>query len=155
QFVIDLGFVARRKIPQLVAAADVLVQPGQSSALNDLRFPGKSPELLASGRPVVVARTNVGLLLKDGEEALLLDRGGAVEVADALQRLAADPDLRARLGRGGRAFAMANLDWRKNVDILHNFYCERLPASPASARVAPIATQNRAPLMVSVVTTSP
>jgi len=152
--VVDLGFVARRRVPQLLAAADVLVQPGRASAFNDLRFPGKSPELLASGRPVIVARTNVGLLLKDGEEALLIDRGDAFEIADGLERLAGDPDLRARLGRGGRAFAIANLDWRKNVEVLHNFYCERLPASTASAEVGTIATQNRAPVMVSLVTVS-
>src|SRR5262249_51886628 len=108
--VIDLGFVGRRKVPGLLGSADVLVQPGRSSAFNDLRFPGKSPELLASGRPVIVARTNVGLLLKDGEEALLLEHGDAFEIADALERLAVDPDLRARLGCGGRAFAMAKLD---------------------------------------------
>jgi glycosyltransferase involved in cell wall biosynthesis len=152
--VIDLGFVARRRVPHLLAAADVLVQPGQSSAVNDLRFPGKSPELLASGRPVLVARTNVGLLLKDGEEALLLERSDALEIADGLKRLALDPDLRARLGRGGRAFAMANLDWRKNVEILHSFYCERLPASRASASLGTIGTLNRAPATVSVVTRS-
>ncbi|MBV8895559.1 MAG: glycosyltransferase [Acidobacteriaceae bacterium] len=150
--VIDLGFVERRKIPQLLAAADVLVQPGQSSAFNDLRFPGKSPELLASGRPVIVGRTNVGLLLKDGEEALVLQRGDSQEIADALERLALDPDLRARLGRGGRAFAIAKLDWRKNVEILHNFYCERLSANAVSDRGGDRAAQKPARVMVSLVT---
>jgi glycosyltransferase involved in cell wall biosynthesis len=154
QSVIDLGFVARQEIPQLLAAADVLVQPGQSNAFNDLRFPAKLPEFLASGRPVVLPRTNVGLLLKDQEEALLLDRGDALEIADGLERLAVDPDLRARLGRGGRAFAIANLDWRKNVEVLHNFYCERLPANLASARRRTGGPQNRAPLTVSLITVS-
>jgi glycosyltransferase involved in cell wall biosynthesis len=154
QSVIDLGFVVRRKVPHLLAAADVLVQPGRANAFNDLRFPGKSPEFLASGRPVIVARTNVGLLLKDREEALLLDRGDALEIADRLERLAVDPELRARLGRGGRAFAVASLDWWKNVEVLHDFYCERLPASPASARVEAIGTQNRVPVVVSVITRS-
>src|SRR6202035_2084348 len=74
--------------------------------------------------------------------------------ADALQRLAVDPDLRARLGRGGRAFAIANLDWRKNVEVLHNFYCERLQARPASARRPTCGTQNGAPMMVSLITAS-
>jgi glycosyltransferase involved in cell wall biosynthesis len=153
--VIDLGFIARQKIPQLLAAADVLVQPGQSDPFNDLRFPAKLPEFLASGRPVLLPRTNVGLLLKDQEEAFLLDRGDALEIADGLERLAVDPDLRARLGRGGRAFAIANLDWRKNVEVLQNFYCERLQASPAaSARRPTCGTHNRAPKTVSLITAS-
>jgi glycosyltransferase involved in cell wall biosynthesis/2-polyprenyl-3-methyl-5-hydroxy-6-metoxy-1,4-benzoquinol methylase len=133
QHVIDLGFVARKDVPRLLAAADVLVQPGRSNEFNDYRFPAKLPEFLASGRPVILPRTNVGLLLKDGEEALLLDQGHSLEITDALLRLAADPDLRARIGRGGRAFALCNLDWAKNVATLPSFYDDCL----TEARPAP------------------
>jgi glycosyltransferase involved in cell wall biosynthesis len=137
QHVIDLGFVARNEVPRLLAAADILVQPGRSNEFNDYRFPAKLPEFLVSGRPVILPRTNVGLLLKDGEEALLLDQGHSVEIATALQRLAADPDLRTKIGRAGRAFALDNLDWPKNVAALPSFYCDCLgrthPAAQPSA----------------------
>jgi glycosyltransferase involved in cell wall biosynthesis len=124
QHVIDRGFIARSEIPRLVAAADVLVQPGRSSEFNDYRFPAKLPEFLASGKPVILPRSNIGLLLKDGEEALLLKDGDSADIADALQRLAADQDLRARIGHNGRAFALRNLDWAKNVSVLPGFYDE-------------------------------
>ena len=133
QYVIDRGFLARNEIPRLLAAADALVQPGRSSEFNDYRFPSKLPEFLASGRPVILPRSNVGLILKDGEEALLLERGDSVDIADALQRLAADPELRTRIGRNGRTFALKNLDWAKNVAALSNFYDHCLAGARSTA----------------------
>jgi glycosyltransferase involved in cell wall biosynthesis len=135
QHVIDRGFLARDEIPRLLAAADALVQPGRSSEFNDYRFPSKLPEFLASGRPVILPRSNIGLILRDGEEALLLERGDSVEIADALQRLASDPDLRTRIGHGGRNFALKSLDWVKNVAALASFYdhcfAEARPTEPS------------------------
>jgi glycosyltransferase involved in cell wall biosynthesis len=131
--VIDRGFIARSDLPRLLAAADVLVQPGPSNQFNDYRFPSKLPEFLASGRPVILPRTNVGLLLKDCEEAILLERGHSADIAAALQRLAADPALRARIGLNGRSFALRNLDWATNVASLPTFY-ERCLAQPRSVQ---------------------
>lgn len=129
QHVIERGFVKRSDLPRLLAAADLLVQPGQPNEFNDYRFPSKLPEFLASGRPVILPRSNVGLLLKDGEEALVLERGDSADIANALQRLAADPELRARIGRRGREFALRNLDWAKNVAVIPSFYDQCLAAA--------------------------
>jgi glycosyltransferase involved in cell wall biosynthesis len=90
--VIDVGFIAHREVPRLLAAADVLIEPGRSNEFNDYRFPSKLPKYLASGKPVVLPRSNIGLLLKNGEEAMVLEHGDSADIADALQRLAADPD---------------------------------------------------------------
>jgi glycosyltransferase involved in cell wall biosynthesis len=120
----DLGHVPRVAIPDVLAAADVLVQPGGTGPFNDFRFPAKIPEYLASGRPVVLPRANVGLELRDGEEALLLDRGDPDEIAAAVIRLASDPELRARIGRAGRAFALRRLRWSASVDRLQALFEE-------------------------------
>lgn len=132
--VVERGFVARSELPRLLAAADLLVQPGQSNEFNDYRFPSKLPEFLASGRPVILPRSNVGLLLKNGEDALLLERGDSAEIADALQRLAADPELRTRIGRRGREFALRNLDWAKNVAVIPTFYDQCLAGRRRTAQ---------------------
>jgi glycosyltransferase involved in cell wall biosynthesis len=118
----DLGWVARAHVPELLAAADVLVQPGRPDAFNDYRFPSKLPEFLASGRPVVLPRTNIGLHLEDGVEALLLERGAAKEIAEKVERLAADPALRAAIGARGREFALRELRWSKNVERIVELY---------------------------------
>ena len=138
KYLIELGFVPHSEVPRLLAAADVLVQPGPPNEFNDYRFPSKLPEFLVSGRPVVLPRSNVGLLLKDGEQALVLAHGHSADIADALKRLATDPQLRARIGHGGRTFALHNLNWEKNVAAFPAFYdrClseERLSTRPREA----------------------
>ena len=77
-----------------------------------------------SGRPVVLPRANVGLQLRDGEEALVLRRGDAGEIQGAVGRLAADPELRRRIGEQGRAFALRELGWERVVDRVEAFYRE-------------------------------
>lgn len=120
----DLGWVPRSVVPELLAAADVLVQPGGPGPFNDYRFPSKLPEFLASGRPVVLPRTNLGLDLRDGEEAIVLERGNTEEIREAVARLAAEPELRRRVGEGGRAFAVRELDWARSVDRVEKLYRE-------------------------------
>lgn len=130
----DLGWVPREELPDLLAAADVLIQPGGPDTFNDYRFPSKLPEFLASGKPVVLPRTNLGLLLRDGEEAILLERGDAQEIAAAVARLEVDPELRARLGEAGRAFALRELRWSTSADDVLALYAEiagaRRPSPP-------------------------
>ncbi len=129
----DLGWVRRSVVPELLAAADVLVQPGGPGPFNDYRFPSKLPEFLASGRPVVLPRTNLGLELRDGEEALVLERGDAEEIRDAVARLVADPELRRRIGEGGRDFALRELGWARSVDRVEELYREIAAAGRAPA----------------------
>jgi glycosyltransferase involved in cell wall biosynthesis len=118
----DLRWVARRHIPDLLQAADVLVQPGAPGGFDDYRFPSKLPDFLASGQPVVLPRTNIGLHLQDGAEALLLDRGDAKEIADKVKVAAAAADLRNAIGAAGQAFALRELRWKSTVARIADLY---------------------------------
>jgi glycosyltransferase involved in cell wall biosynthesis len=120
--VIDLGWISRRRVLELLRAADVLVQPGAPGPFNDYRFPSKLPEFLASGRPVMLPRANVGLHVRDGVEALLLERGDATEIEEKTVALLGDPALRQRVGEGGRAFAHRKLQWSTNVHAVASLY---------------------------------
>ena len=120
----ELGFVARTRVWELLAAADAFVQPGRSNAFNDYRFPSKLPEFLASGKPVVLPATNIGRYLEHERDALLLERGDALEIVEAVRRLHEDAELRARLGANGRAFALRELRWSKNVEPVLELYAE-------------------------------
>ena len=64
-------------------------------------------EAMACGRPVVVSAAG-GAAEIAGEGALLVPPGDAEAMATALLRLAVDAELRARLGRAGRAHAEAH-----------------------------------------------
>jgi glycosyltransferase involved in cell wall biosynthesis len=119
---LDLGWVRRDRVLELIRAADVLVQPGAPGPFDDYRFPSKLPDYLASGNPVVLPRTNVGLALADGHEALLLDRGDAAEIAAAVRRLLADDTLGTHVGEGGRAFARRSLRWERAGAVVEAAY---------------------------------
>ena len=126
--VLHLGFVDRARLPELLRLADALVQPGADDAFNRYRLPSKLPEFLASGRPVLMPRANVGRRVRAGVEALVLETGGPGEIAAACRRLFADPALARRLGKGADAFARRYFDPAVNARKLARFYGRlRLP----------------------------
>lgn len=120
----NLGHVARSFIPSLLGAADALVQPGAPGDFDDYRFPAKLPDFLASGRPVILPRANIGLELRDGHDALLLERGTTEELFGAILRLRDDPGLAEAVGRRGREFALRELRWSKSADAVRALYGE-------------------------------
>ncbi len=68
---------------------------------------------LAHGRAVVTVRPRIDLPeVQDGENMLLADPRDPPGLAEAVQRLAADPDLRARLEAGAEALA-AEFAWER------------------------------------------
>jgi glycosyltransferase involved in cell wall biosynthesis len=78
----------------------------------------------------VLPRTNVGLHLEDGVDAMLLEHGGPDEISAKVALLADDSELRERLGRRGRAFALRALQWSRNVMQVVDLY-ERAGAGSA------------------------
>jgi glycosyltransferase involved in cell wall biosynthesis len=125
-------------MPELLAAADVLVQPGGDDPYNAYRFPSKLPEFLASGRPVVLPRTNIGLHLRDSVDAVLLEHGDPGEIAEKVRLLVANPELGARIGEAGRAFALRELRWSKNIEpVVHLYRRAWSGDGPAAAERAP------------------
>jgi len=127
----DLGDVPWREIPGYLALADAYVQPGGPNEFNRYRLPSKLPEFLAMGRPVVLPACNLGNDLTEGENALLLHRGDALEIAARIEQLLDDRALAARLGRGARKFSEDRLSWPRNAAALAGFY-RRLLASAAA-----------------------
>ncbi len=100
-----LPSVPSAEMPALLAAADICLVPLRKVPLFASFIPSKMFEYLAAGKAVVGSVT--------GEAAQILAEAGAVVVppedsgslAAAIAALAADPPLRAEIGRVGRAFA--------------------------------------------------
>lgn len=127
--VVDLGFVAKEKLPALLALASAVVQPGRPGPFNDFRLPSKIPEILAMGVPLILPASNAGLELRDGEEAVVLGDSSPEEIADACQRLFSDPSRARRIGEGGLAFSQRRYDLATNTSHLESFY-RKLLAEP-------------------------
>jgi glycosyltransferase involved in cell wall biosynthesis len=128
--VVDMGFVEKALLPKLLALADALVQPGHTGAFNDYRLPSKLPEMLAMGRPVVAPASNVGRLLRNGLDAVLLSHGSAEEMAVACQRIWADAALAGSLASNAAEFARTHFELGAISDRLESFYRDSL-AHPA------------------------
>ncbi len=144
QYVLDLGFVEKAKLPRLLALADVLVQPGRPGPFNDYRLPSKLPEFLAMGRAVVLPSTNLARLMQDGREAVFLASGAPEEIADVCQRLFADAKRRSVLGEHAAQFAREYFDLARNTQGLAAFYaatCARPSTIDWSQAADPFATE--------------
>lgn len=132
--VADLGVIPRADLPNLLALADVFVQPGMIDPFEDLRLPGKLPELLAMGRPVVTPDVNIGHLFSDGADAVLTRTGTAEEIAAKCIELFADPHRANKIGQGGRKFAEKYFDIKSQASRMEGVY--RSATSIFSATIA-------------------
>jgi glycosyltransferase involved in cell wall biosynthesis len=91
-----LGF--RADVAALVRAADVLVLSSHEEGL-----PLAVMEALTLGVPVVATAVGgVPSIIAAGENGLLVPPGSPVDLADAVERLAAEPELRRRLASGAQ-----------------------------------------------------
>jgi glycosyltransferase involved in cell wall biosynthesis len=133
-----VGFVPFRPDPAPVyRALDVVVH---ASTLPE-PFGLTIAEAMACGRPVVVSRAGgAAELFADGRDAVGVEPGDAAGLADAVRRLAADPDLRRRLGENARRTAVDRFDAARLGPELMAVYEEVLgrpgpgPAGPEQPR---------------------
>ena len=118
----DLGVLPKHELPDLLALADVFVQPGQIDPFEDLRLPGKVPEFLAMGRPVIMPNANIAHLFSDGSDAVLLRTGSPSEIATKCIELFSDPEQAHEIGRAGRRLAEKYFDVRVQAGRLEDIY---------------------------------
>jgi glycosyltransferase involved in cell wall biosynthesis len=125
---VSLGTLPFEQIPPLLRRASVLLEPGLPSQFNRLRLPSKLQAYLASGTPVVTFAVGAGELLTDRTEAVLTRGSDPGELADAVEAVLTDDELRERLSRGGPLAARRLFDPTVNVDRLLAHYREALGA---------------------------
>jgi glycosyltransferase involved in cell wall biosynthesis len=91
-----LGF--QSNVIGLLRSADVYIMPSRFEGL-----PIALLEAMALGKPIVATAVNgIPEAVIDGENGLLVPSEDPEALAKALRKLAADPELRAKLGRGAR-----------------------------------------------------
>lgn len=124
----------RSEVLERLALTDVLVAPSVPTAEGKREgLPVVLIEALAAGVPAVASDlSGIPELIETDVTGILVPPGDADALADALERLAADPALRARLASGGRARVAAEFDLDTNARRL----IERFRSSAAAARQA-------------------
>jgi glycosyltransferase involved in cell wall biosynthesis len=95
----------------VLAAPCIVAEDGDRDGL-----PNVIQEALALGTPVISTDvTGIPEVVRDGERGLLVPQCDPPALADALERLLADPDLRVRLAEGARRFMEAEFDIHRNT----------------------------------------
>ncbi len=103
----------------LVARAAIVVAPYRSSSPAS----GVIARAMGAGRAIIATPVPaVQGLIRDGESGLLVAPGDARALAEALRRLAGDPDLRDRLGAAAARTAGERLSWDAHLDGLERAY---------------------------------
>ena len=105
--VIFTGVLGGDAVGQLLAAGNVFALGAivDSKGASDI-LPTVITEAMAAGLPVVATRlAGIPEMVEHGQSGLLCEPGDEMGFADALERLAREPDTRAAFGREGRRLA--------------------------------------------------
>lgn len=101
--------VPKREVPSWLARADVCLLPYQDNPLFAGALPNKAFDYLGAARPIVAAAPAGELTRMIGAAGcgLAVPPEDGAALADAIRRLAADPEGARRMGEAGRAHALA------------------------------------------------
>ncbi len=90
-------------------------------------IPNVLVEAMAAGLPVVSTTVSgIPELIEHGVSGWLVPPKDAMALADALEKLIAEPALRAQLSRAAREKVVRLFDAEMNVNLLHQLFLERL-----------------------------
>jgi glycosyltransferase involved in cell wall biosynthesis len=126
-------FIGQRTGDELataLAGSDVLLNPSITESFGNVTL-----EAMACGLPVVAAdATGASNLVRDGESGILVEPTDLDGFADALQAYAGDPELRARHGAAGLAFART-MDWDRINSVVIRTYLRAIAKRQRLARM--------------------
>lgn len=124
--------VDRARIPAIVASMDiglVSLRPGVPQAT----MPTKMYEIMASGKPIIVAADGESpAFVKHEKIGLAAPAGAGERLTEAIVELADDPDKRCEFGRRGLALARERFDRAASAHTLHEFLLEHVGQSADS-----------------------
>ncbi|MCX8101609.1 MAG: glycosyltransferase family 4 protein [Geminicoccaceae bacterium] len=124
--IVLIGPRLHRELPTLMAEAAIFAFP----TLWQEPFGMPPVEAMAAGRPVVASRAGaLPETVRDGRTGLLVERGAVAPLADALDRLLADPETRRAMGAAGRRHAFEHFRWDRVADRLLGLYARFCPAA--------------------------
>lgn len=132
-------FVGRRppeEIPRFLSCVDIVACPRKSLPVTEMVSPLKPLEAYAASKPVVLSDVSPHRVLagEQQQRGLLFAPGSPKALADALQVLIEDAELRTAKGRAGRLWAVDERQWSTLGHQIRRVYAQ---ASASARREAP------------------
>jgi len=115
------GRIPDADVERILATADVCVSPDPKNPLNDVSTMNKVLEYMACAKPVVCYDLREHRY-SAGEGALYADADDVADLATKIERLLADPELRARMGAYNRERFLSQMAWEHNAGELLKAY---------------------------------
>lgn len=116
--IIFTGLVPYERIPAMLGAMDALVHTSLREGL-----PRVIPQAQAAGRPVISYDVDgAPEAIDDGETGFLVPPESVDELAERMERLVAEPELRERMIQGGREWVQPKYDWNHMVSEIKSDY---------------------------------
>lgn len=116
------------RLNDLLNLADIHLLPQKADAA-DLVMPSKLTGMLASGRPVVAAaRPRTQLAEAVEGRGIAVDPGDAAEFSHAIEHLATDSQMRERLGKNARDYALSELEKERVLSRFEQELCSIIAA---------------------------
>jgi glycosyltransferase involved in cell wall biosynthesis len=123
------GYLSQAEVAETLAAAQVVVLPSFAEGV-----PVMLMEAMAARLPVIATTVaGTGELVEDRVSGRLVPPGDAEALAAAITELAADPDLRRRMGEAGRMRVRADFDARTEARRLAALFSGEGGAGPRTA----------------------
>ncbi len=113
------GIIPYSEIQDYLAVCEILVSPHNPPVDGKEFFgsPTKLFEYMSMGKGIVASNLGqIGQVLKDNQNAILVAPGDVTGLVEGILRLAEDEGLRERLGKNAREDVIANYTWKNNVE---------------------------------------
>jgi colanic acid biosynthesis glycosyl transferase WcaI len=107
----------REKIPALISACDACLVLLKKTEIFKTVIPTKMLEFMSCARPVILGVEGQARdILEEAEAGISIEPENSVELAEAITKLAANPDLGHLLGRNGREFVISRFSRRSTAE---------------------------------------
>ena len=125
------GWTRQDRIRELLGRADIFVLASFAEGVPVCLMEAMSMELPCISTYIA----GIPELIQSGEDGLLVPASNDLLLADTIEKLLKDPELRSRLGKAARRKVIEHYNLRRNVEVLAATFDTLLPA-PAKERAS-------------------
>lgn len=109
------GFIRHQDLPWVMSQASVFVHPSLEEGMSKVLL-----EAMACGIPVIATpNTGAGDILTDGVEGFIVPACDSQAIAEKLELLKSDPDLRRTMGEAARERVSDGFTWDEYAERMH------------------------------------